>query len=153
DGIFVDGYDVFAVYQVTKHSLEKARAGGGPTMIECYTYRMSDHTTADDASKYRDPKEVEEWKKKDPIDRLKKFLMKKKFLTEQEDKKIWEDARARVLKEVEIAEKLPAQDPLEIFNYVYGQITPRLMEQREEMKESSKVQIPKEVSKGIGNSF
>src|SRR5438445_3090401 len=70
DGIFVDGNDVFAVYQVAKQALEKARSGGGPTLIECYTYRMSDHTTADDASRYRDPKEVVEWQEKVPIDRL-----------------------------------------------------------------------------------
>ena len=74
-GIQVDGNDVFAVYQATHEALERARAGGGPTFIEAVTYRIGDHTTADDASRYRNKETVEQWKKKDPIDRLKRHLL------------------------------------------------------------------------------
>src|SRR3990172_4961654 len=72
EGIQVDGNDVFSVYKATQEALDHARSGGGPTLIECLTYRMGDHTTADDAARYRNPEEVAEWKKKDPIERLKK---------------------------------------------------------------------------------
>ncbi|WDT81939.1 MAG: thiamine pyrophosphate-dependent dehydrogenase E1 component subunit alpha [Candidatus Manganitrophus sp.] len=64
EGIQVDGNDVFAVYTAVKNALEKARRGEGPTLIECYTYRLSDHTTADDASRYRKVEEVATWRKR-----------------------------------------------------------------------------------------
>ena len=60
EGVLVDGNDILAMYAATKKALEKVRAGKGPTLIEAYTYRMSDHTTSDDASKYRSKDEVEE---------------------------------------------------------------------------------------------
>ena len=68
-GIQVDGNDVFAVYKATAEALARARAGDGPTFIEAVTYRLGDHTTADDASRYR-TQEVEVWQGKNPIDRL-----------------------------------------------------------------------------------
>lgn len=74
EGIQVDGNDIFAVYLATKEALERARAGNGPTLIECVTYRIGDHTTADDASRYRSQDEVEQWRKKDPIDRLRNYM-------------------------------------------------------------------------------
>src|SRR3989344_8083214 len=83
EGIKVDGNDVFAVYKASDYALKKARAGKGPTLIECFTYRMSDHTTADDAKKYRGEKEVEEWKKKDPISRSEKYLKAKKIINDK----------------------------------------------------------------------
>src|SRR3989344_4410478 len=66
----VDGNDIFAVYKATKEAIDNARKGKGPTFIECVTYRVTDHSTSDDATKYRKQREVELWKKKDPIDRL-----------------------------------------------------------------------------------
>ena len=66
-GIQVDGNDVFAVYKATKDALQKARSKKGPTFIECFTYRIGDHTTADDSSKYRTKKELEYWQKKDRV--------------------------------------------------------------------------------------
>ncbi len=74
EGVQVDGNDVLAVYRATREALERARSGGGPTFIECLTYRMEDHTTADDAARYRPPEAVEAWKRKDPISRLERFL-------------------------------------------------------------------------------
>jgi len=73
-GVRVDGNDVLAVYAVTKAALDAARSGQGPTLIEAYTYRMGAHTTSDDPTKYRVSAEVETWKLKDPIARLKAFL-------------------------------------------------------------------------------
>jgi len=73
-GVRVDGNDVLAVYAVTKHALDAARTGQGPTFIEAYTYRMGAHTTSDDPTKYRVSAELEVWKLRDPIERLKAYL-------------------------------------------------------------------------------
>ena len=88
EGLQVDGNDVFAVYKSTRDALEKAYQGLGPTLIECVTYRMADHTTSDDASRYRDPKEVEEWAKKDPIDRLRKYMKRVGIWSEEYEKRV-----------------------------------------------------------------
>src|SRR5438445_55209 len=66
-GLQVDGNDALAVYAATVEAVARARKGEGATLIECETYRMSHHTTADDATRYREDKEVESWKKRDPI--------------------------------------------------------------------------------------
>src|SRR3972149_4910605 len=77
EGVQVDGNDVLAVYAVTQEALERGRAGQGPTLIEAQTYRYGPHTTADDPTRYRKSEEVEEWKVRDPILRLRRFLMTK----------------------------------------------------------------------------
>jgi 2-oxoisovalerate dehydrogenase E1 component alpha subunit len=74
-GVRVDGNDVLAVYRVTTEAVTRARTGGGPTLIEALTYRMGPHTTADDASRYRDEDEVERWRAFDPIDRYRAWLL------------------------------------------------------------------------------
>jgi len=73
-GVRVDGNDVLAVYRVTREAAERARAGEGPTLIEAITYRIGSHTTADDATRYRQEAEVELWRTRDPIARLAAFL-------------------------------------------------------------------------------
>ena len=67
EGVLVDGNDVLAVYKATKAAVDKARSGGGPTLIEAVTYRMGGHSSSDDPTKYRNPEEVELWKTRDPI--------------------------------------------------------------------------------------
>jgi 2-oxoisovalerate dehydrogenase E1 component alpha subunit len=73
-GLRVDGNDVLAVYAVTKHALDQARSGQGPTLIEAFTYRMGAHTTSDDPTKYRVAAEVDLWRGKDPIKRMRDYL-------------------------------------------------------------------------------
>ena len=73
-GIQVDGNDVFAVYVAAEEAIERARSGGGPTLIEAVTYRLGDHTTADDATRYRTEEELEKWEGRDPILRLRRYL-------------------------------------------------------------------------------
>ena len=73
-GVRVDGNDVLACYAVTAAALERARTGGGPTLIEAYTYRMGAHTTSDDPTRYRSAAEEEHWQQRDPIDRLRAHL-------------------------------------------------------------------------------
>ena len=73
-GVRVDGNDVLASYAVTAEALERARNGGGPTLIEAYTYRMGAHTTSDDPTRYRSAADDEHWRRRDPIDRLRTYL-------------------------------------------------------------------------------
>jgi 2-oxoisovalerate dehydrogenase E1 component alpha subunit len=75
-GVRVDGNDVLAVYEVTKRALDSARVGGGPTLIEAHTYRIGAHTTSDDPTRYRIDAEVEVWKHRDPIERVKSLLVR-----------------------------------------------------------------------------
>ena len=75
-GVRVDGNDVLACLAVTRAALERARTGNGPMLIEAFTYRMGAHTTSDDPTRYRDSDELEEWRAKDPIVRMRAFLEK-----------------------------------------------------------------------------
>ncbi|MGZ4124485.1 MAG: thiamine pyrophosphate-dependent enzyme [Actinomycetota bacterium] len=74
-GVRVDGNDVLAVYRVTRDALDRARRGGGPTLIEALTYRIGDHTTSDDATRYRDSADVEAWRARDPLERYRRWLL------------------------------------------------------------------------------
>lgn len=131
EGIQVDGNDVFAVYTAVKNALEKARRGEGPTLIECYTYRLSDHTTADDASRYRRPEEVAAWRKKDPIVRLRAFLEREYGWSEADDQNIRRQARERVAAAVHEFESVSPPDPEGMFKFLYAEPTPDLARQRE----------------------
>ena len=130
-GIQVDGNDVLAVYAASREAVDRARAGGGPTLVECVTYRLGVHTTADDPTKYRSAEEVEAWERKDPLVRFKTYLEKKDLLEsglpEQVDEEI---ARA-----VEAFEATPPADPLVIFDHAYGEMPPHLQAERAELEE------------------
>ncbi len=81
-GVRVDGNDVFAVYRAVKDAVDRARSGGGPTLIEALTYRMGAHSTSDDPSRYRDESVTEAWKAKDPIARLKRYCSREGLMDE-----------------------------------------------------------------------
>ena len=132
EGVQVDGNDVLAVYSATKSALEKARAGGGPTMIECYTYRMAAHTTSDDPTKYRQMAEVEEWRKKDPIKRLQIYLAKKGIWNQDYEDKLIKELTEEVEKAVEEAEAFKPNIE-NMFKYVYAEMPPNLKEQMDEL--------------------
>lgn len=134
DGILVDGNDVLAVYTATKEALEKAKAGQGPTFIEAFTYRMANHTTSDDASKYRTEEEVKEWEKKDPIERYRLYLKNKGLWDESFEKIIQNQATATVNRAVEEAEKTPLPAVEDLFIYTYKNMTPNLEEQLAELQ-------------------
>jgi pyruvate dehydrogenase E1 component alpha subunit len=127
--IKVDGNDVFAVYKATKEALERAKNGGGPTFIEAFTYRLEHHTTADDWKRYRSQEEVDAWSKKEPISRLKKYMVSNKLLTETEDKKIWNEAKKQINIAVKKAESIKPPKIEDIFNYTYSRLTQNLQEQ------------------------
>lgn len=130
-GIQVDGNDVFAVAAVTAEAVERARIGLGPTFIEAVTYRFGNHTTSDDALKYRPKEEVEFWRKRDPLVRFQKLLAQKKLWDENFEKKISEQAGEKIRLALEKAENTPKPEPHEIFNYMYEQLPSSLEEQKQ----------------------
>lgn len=134
-GIQVDGNDVLAVYVAGKEAIERARAGGGPTLIEAVTYRMSVHTTADDPKRYRKDEEVELWVKRDPITRFQKYLQDKELLDSETIAEL-EDQVKTEIKEVEKRWQQRMQeagDPLQMFDHVFAEQPPYLREQKAEL--------------------
>jgi pyruvate dehydrogenase E1 component alpha subunit len=134
-GIQVDGNDALAVYKATADAVARARKGEGPTLIECETYRMSHHTTADDATRYRSNKEVESWKKKDPLARMKKFLIARKLWNEQKEKALVKETISWIDGEVKAYESFPPPNPLDMFANQYETATWPLIEQRGQLEE------------------
>lgn len=134
DGVQVDGNDVFAVYRATREALEKARSGNGPTFIECLTYRLGDHTTADDASRYRPAAELETWRGRDPILRLHRYMEQKGLWSEAYGTEVQQHAEARIDEAVHRAESAPPPEPGEMFDAAVATLSPRQKRQREEMK-------------------
>ncbi len=148
-GIQADGNDILAVYSAAKEAVDRARSGGGPSFIECVTYRMMMHTTADDPKRYRTEEEVEGWKKKDPILRFQKYLKDKGFLSEQKIEELEAQIKAEIQKAVEHAEELMKEysDPLQMFEHVYAEMPPHLTEQREALRVELS-EMPKEEDHG-----
>ncbi|MDO4773400.1 MAG: pyruvate dehydrogenase (acetyl-transferring) E1 component subunit alpha [Bacillota bacterium] len=133
-GIVVDGNDALAVYAATKEAIDLARAGKGPSIIEMYTYRMGPHTTSDDPSVYRDEAITEEWRKKDPIDRLEAYLIEKGAWTPEQSEKLREEVVENFKTTFEKVEKMEDTPLEEVFNYIYANRTPDLQKQYEERK-------------------
>ena len=121
EGKQVDGNDVIAVRQAVGQALDKARSGGGPTLIEALTYRLGDHTTADDASRYRDDEEVGRHWKKEPVARLRTHLTDTHGWTKEEEESLIELCAAEV--EAAAGEYLanPPEPPKAIFDYTYAE--------------------------------
>jgi pyruvate dehydrogenase E1 component alpha subunit len=134
EGIQVDGNDLFAVITATKEAVEKARSGGGPTLIEGVTFRFGPHTTADDPTKYRTEQEIDPWKPLDPLVRLRLYLKGKGLWTEEIERGMADEAQKEIDQVVKDAEAIPAPEVEEIFKYVFAEMTPPLREQLEYLK-------------------
>jgi pyruvate dehydrogenase E1 component alpha subunit len=134
DGIQVDGNDLLAVYVATRDALARAKAGKGPTLIECVTYRMSMHTTADDPSRYRKKAEEEEWQKHDPIPRFQGYLQSKGLWDEAWQADLEREVDAEVRRAVEEAEADREFDPADMLDYVFATTPPHLKAQQEELR-------------------
>jgi pyruvate dehydrogenase E1 component alpha subunit len=131
-GLRVDGNDVFACLAVTRKAMQAARDGQGPTLIEAYTYRMGAHTTTDDPTRYRLATELEAWKLKDPVQRVKAYLVRTGSADAAFFEGIEEEA-AQVGKRVRRAcLEMPDPAPLAMFENVYGEPTALLREEREQ---------------------
>ncbi|HEX6467228.1 MAG TPA: thiamine pyrophosphate-dependent dehydrogenase E1 component subunit alpha [Terriglobales bacterium] len=118
-GITVDGNDVVAVYRVAQEAIHRARNGGGPTLIECKTYRWYGHSEIDPA-KYRSPEEVELWKSRDPIPRMEEYLKKKNLWSDNFKQQIQNDFNKEIDEAIEFAEKSPYPEPVECLDHVYS---------------------------------
>lgn len=136
DGIQVDGNDPLAVYVATKEAADRARSGGGPSLIEAVTYRLSVHTTADDPKKYRSEEEVARWEKLDPIPRYQKYLRDRGILKDKLVAELEADAQKEVAAAVERFEADREVDPLDCFKYMYAELPPELLEQQEEFRQA-----------------
>lgn len=134
-GLQVDGNDALAVYSAVATAVTRARKGDGPTLIECETYRMSHHTTADDSTRYRDSKEVESWKEKDPIARFKKYILKKKIWDEKKEKDLSAKTKTWIDAEIKAYENTPDPNPLDMFANQYEHAPWALVEQRKQLEE------------------
>ncbi len=131
-GIRVDGNDVLATYAVTKAALQRAREGSGPTFVEAFTYRMGAHTTSDDPTRYRIAAEVEAWKLKDPIERLRAYLVRSGKVDQDyfdalahESDELAKTVRAGCL-------DMADPEPLSIFDHVYAEPHAPIAAQRDE---------------------
>ena len=121
-GIQVDGNDVIAVRWAMEQGLKRARAGKGPMLIEALTYRISDHTTADDATRYRPSDEVEEAKAKEPLIRLKNYLTEIKAWNDEREEELRAEAKEEVDKEVEAYLNTEPQPISAMFEYLYAEM-------------------------------
>ncbi|MCX8205682.1 MAG: pyruvate dehydrogenase (acetyl-transferring) E1 component subunit alpha [Candidatus Micrarchaeota archaeon] len=129
----VDGNDVLGVYYVAREAVARARAGKGPTLIEAVSYRMGLHTTADDPTRYVDPKERDAWVPKDPIARFAKYLKAKRILTTAIERETLANAEDMVERAVQEAESYKTHWE-RMFEYVYADMPEELREQRDYLK-------------------
>jgi pyruvate dehydrogenase E1 component alpha subunit len=128
-GIQVDGNDVLALYAATQEAVERTRRGEGPTLIESYTYRMGDHTTSDDASRYRVQQEIEYWSARDPIARFRNYL-RGRGLWDDKQEAAWQEEAARQVEEgVGRAEAIPPPSLQDVFAHTYATMPEDLQEQ------------------------
>jgi TPP-dependent pyruvate/acetoin dehydrogenase alpha subunit len=118
-GVIVDGQDIVAVHETMKEAIERARSGGGPSLIEAKTYRYSGHSRTDPA-KYRPPGELDAWKQRDPITLLGQSLMEAGVQTEAEQTAVWEQTQADIDSLADRAAAAPVVTLDEIKDYVYA---------------------------------
>jgi len=132
-GVRVDGNDALACLAVSRAALARAREGSGPMLVEAYTYRMGAHTTSDDPTRYRVEAELEQWRLKDPVERVKAFLLRggeadASFLADVEAEA---DALAERVRTG--CRSLPEPEPAVVFDHVYAALDPDLVVQRDEI--------------------
>lgn len=131
-GIQVDGNDVLACYAVTAASLARARGGGGPTLVEAYTYRMGPHTTSDDPTRYRTSEEEEAWRRRDPVLRMQLLLLHEEMCTER-DLEGYEADAAAMAAQVRRAcsDEATLPDAHAMFEHVYDVTPAHILEERD----------------------
>ena len=132
-GIQVDGNDILAVYVAAQEAVNRARTGEGPTLIECVTYRMAVHTTADDPKRYRSEEEVARWKKRDPITRFQNYLIDKGFISEDKIADLDSGVEEEIQSAIDRAEGQMKSlgNPVDMFEHAYAEMPPYLKEQKE----------------------
>ncbi|HSJ34575.1 MAG TPA: pyruvate dehydrogenase (acetyl-transferring) E1 component subunit alpha [Acidimicrobiia bacterium] len=134
-GIQVDGNDLFAVYEAVREAADRARASEGPTLIEAMTYRVGPHTTADDPGRYRTGDEADEWRRRDPLERLRIYLSEREAWDEEWQAAIEAEAGAEIDRAVELAENMPPLAPGQILDAMFESLPAHLETQRRELVE------------------
>jgi 2-oxoisovalerate dehydrogenase E1 component alpha subunit len=129
----VDGNDVVAVRDATARALARARAGDGPSLIEAVSYRLGDHTTADDASRYREAEEVRPHWPEEPLIRLRTYLSNQGAWTKDDEERLLKESHETVEAAAEAFLATPPQDPATIFDFTYARLPRDLEEQRAAM--------------------
>jgi 2-oxoisovalerate dehydrogenase E1 component len=119
-GVIVDGNDPLDCYGAVHGAVRRARRGEGPTLVECKTYRYLAHTSDDDDRTYRSPEEVERWRKKDPLGRLRQYLIEQRLLPESLEEELDADVRSEVAEAVAKAEAAPDPDPATVLDRVFA---------------------------------
>ncbi|WP_096199182.1 pyruvate dehydrogenase (acetyl-transferring) E1 component subunit alpha [Bacillus sp. FJAT-45350] len=133
EGIQVDGMDILAVYAATKDARDRAVNGEGPTLIETMTYRYGPHTMAgDDPTRYRTSDLDDEWEKKDPIVRFRKFLEKKNLWTEDMENQMVDKAKEDIKAAIKKADGAPKQKVTDLIGHMFEELPANLREQMEE---------------------
>lgn len=126
----IDGNDIIAVYARVQEAVERARKGQGPSLIEALSYRICDHTTADDAKRYRSEAELNKHQLEDPILRLNKYLKKIAVWDDQKEEGLKSAAQKEIQVAVEEYLKTPTEKPESMFDYLYETLPEALLEQR-----------------------
>ncbi len=147
DGARVDGNDLLAVYAVTKAAVDKARRGGGPTLIEAFTYRMGPHSSSDDPTRYRPKEEVEQWAQRDPVDRMRKYLELKGLWSKDSEDKLRAEIDDLIQNTTKEVERQPPPAIETLFSEVYAEMTPQLKEQMEAYLASGERRRPEMMDK------
>jgi pyruvate dehydrogenase E1 component alpha subunit len=132
EGVEVDGNDVLAVYDAACEAVERARGGGGPTLIESVTYRMSFHNTTDNPSRYEDPKEHEEARTRDPIERVQLYLARLGLWDEKKAAAMTDEVREENERALQLAFAADGPRPDDVFANVYKDLPPRVARQKAE---------------------
>ncbi|MBX6353131.1 MAG: pyruvate dehydrogenase (acetyl-transferring) E1 component subunit alpha [Thermoflavifilum sp.] len=135
-GIQVDGMDVLAVYSVMKEAVERAREGGGPTLIECVTFRYGPHTmSGDDPTRYRSKEVENEWERKDPLIRFRTFLERKGLWSQGDEERTIEEAKEAVNEALKQADAAPKMTIPELIDVMFKDLPAHLVRQRAEFAE------------------
>ena len=129
-GMRVDGNDVLAVYRAVRQAAERARAGEGPTFVECVTYRIGAHSTSDDPTRYRSEEEVKRWAEKDPIDKLRRHLVVLGAIDAERDRALEAEIDRAISVAIEEVETLPPPARETLFDDVYATLPWHLEEQK-----------------------
>jgi pyruvate dehydrogenase E1 component alpha subunit len=132
DGMQVDGNDVIAVRHAAEQAVARARDGGGPTLIEALTYRLTDHTTADDAKRYRSEQEVSAHWPLEPLTRLRNWLVARGAWTKEDEEALILDCSKEVQAAVDEYLAFPPPSPEAMFDHLYAELPAPLARQRDE---------------------
>ncbi|WP_030681535.1 pyruvate dehydrogenase (acetyl-transferring) E1 component subunit alpha [Streptomyces rimosus] len=133
-GRLVDGNDAPALHEVLSEAVERARRGGGPTLVEAITYRMEAHTNADDATRYRTDDEVDEWRGHDPIALVERELSERGLLSDELAQQVRDGAEELAAGLRDRMNQDPALDPMDLFAHVYAEPTSQLREQEAQLR-------------------